>query len=396
MVLKKAGVRRLAFAQSASQVADWAGRLAMAILVFDRLNLAWAVGVVGSMFFVAWLGPGQRLASMLSSLGSRGSMVSVETVRCAVFLAIAFPGIPLNAWTLGIVVLIASFADPVFEINRAALAVEVAAEDYGPAVKLLAAVNQIAQLVGYAAGGLLLAVSSERVAFLAIGFLFGLSGLALSQIEVERRSVDGEVEGSLSAARKFFAADRLSLVAMLAALGVIGSAMVVEAVAAVYGAELGLSESGVGLVAAALPAATFVGVAGLKTKATPVKILGWSLAVVVASSVVALVLFSGGGSLWAAVGAYAAIGFALVLSIAGNVVVGSRIPAENRAPVFGVVQGVLYSTMAAAAAAGGFVAQFAGARSTNIAAALLMLGAGVAGLLYLRFGAIDEDELAPL
>ena len=89
---------------------------------------------------------------------------------------------------------------------------------------------------------------------------------------------------------------------------------------------------------------------------------------------------------------YAAIGLALVVSIAGNVVVGGRIPAESRGPVFGVIQGVLYSTMAAAAATGGLVAEFAGAKATSIGAAAVMFVAAIGSLAALRLAISSPEE----
>lgn len=393
MVWKIAGVRQLAIASAASQIADWSGRLVLTILIFDRLELAWAVGLVGAMFFIAWLGPGQKLASQVSGLGTSGVMMRTEVVRATMFALLVLPVVPLNVGVLAVVVLVASLADPVFEINRASLSVEVSGEDYGSAIKLLTAINQVAQLAGFAAGGAILAAGGERVAFFAIAVLFTISGLALSAINSEELSADSRGGGSLAAAKEFFSNDRLSLVTLATTLLIVSAAMAVEAIAAVYGSELALSESGVGLIAAALPAATFVGVVGIRTKIAPRSMFALSLSATAVASAVAVALFGSASGLLGAAAGYAAVGLALVMSIAGNVVVGTRIPAESRGAVFGVIQGVLYSTMAASAALGGLVAELVGAKATNISAGVVMLASAVGGLIALRSVAPEEDEL---
>lgn len=393
MVWKIAGVRQLAIASAASQIADWSGRLVLTILIFDRLELAWAVGLVGAMFFIAWLGPGQKLASQVSGLGTSGVMMRTEVVRATMFALLVLPVVPLNVGVLAVVVLVASLADPVFEINRASLSVEVSGEDYGSAIKLLTAINQVAQLAGFAAGGAILAAGGERVAFFAIAVLFTISGLALSAINSEELSADSRGGGSLAAAKEFFSNDRLSLVTLATTLLIVSAAMAVEAIAAVYGSELALSESGIGLIAAALPAATFVGVVGIRTKIAPRSMFALSLSATAVASAVAVALFGSASGLLGAAAGYAAVGLALVMSIAGNVVVGTRIPAESRGAVFGVIQGVLYSTMAASAALGGLVAELVGAKATNISAGVVMLASAVGGLIALRSVAPEEDEL---
>ena len=61
--LRHAALRRVFVAQAASGFGDWAGRLALAVLVYQRSeSAAWAAAVT-IVSLLPWMGPGQLLAT---------------------------------------------------------------------------------------------------------------------------------------------------------------------------------------------------------------------------------------------------------------------------------------------------------------------------------------------
>ena len=93
-----------------SQLGDWSARLALALLVLERGGGPAVVGVVGMLFTIPWLGPGQLLTAWSARFPRRTVMVVCDTIRAVVFLAIGISELPTAPML--VLVAIAAMADP--------------------------------------------------------------------------------------------------------------------------------------------------------------------------------------------------------------------------------------------------------------------------------------------
>ena len=82
-------------ASIASQLGDWAARLALALLVLERGGGATTVGVIGALFVVPWLGPGQLLTAWSARFGRRVVLIACDSFRGVAFIVIGSTDPPI-------------------------------------------------------------------------------------------------------------------------------------------------------------------------------------------------------------------------------------------------------------------------------------------------------------
>ncbi len=367
--------RTLVAASIASQLGDWAARLALSLLVFARTGDPTAVGIVAALLVLPWLGPGQWLAIQGDRMDRRNLLVGCDLTRGAVFLTIGLVDLPLPV--LLVLVFVAATADPVFEANRSALIVDlVPEEDYPPAIQVANAINQGAQLAGFAAGGLLSAALGPAGALSLNGATFLLSAALISRIRTKADAQRSGAKPSLAQAWQFLATDRMSLIAVATTFVTVAAAMSIESQVAVYGPTVGgLAEAGTGLLAAVVPASTFLAIVLLKTGGGDLAVLHRGLSLAFGASIAASLALGRGESRAGVFVGYALVGVVFTFSTAANIAVGRRIPVQVRSGTFGVLQALVFVATSLGAALGGVAAQFTGSRR---AAALAMIVSGTA------------------
>ena len=99
--------RRLWLADMVSLFGDWAGRLALAVLVLERTGSpAWAAGVT-AVSLAGFVGIGQVLATLADRHGRVAVMLVADVARAALFAAMLLP-IPVG----GLLVLALAPASP--------------------------------------------------------------------------------------------------------------------------------------------------------------------------------------------------------------------------------------------------------------------------------------------
>ncbi len=365
--------RTLIVASIASQLGDWAARLALSLLVFARTGDPTAVGIVAALLVLPWLGPGQWLAIQGDRMDRRLLLVTCDLTRGAVFLLIGLVDLPIPL--LLALVFVAATADPVFEANRSALIVDlVPDDDYPPAIQLANAINQGAQLAGFAAGGVLSAALGPAGALTLNGGTFLLSAALISRIRTKPDAQRAGAKPSLAQAWQFLATDRLSLIAVATTFITVAAAMAIESQAAVYGPTVAdLAEAGTGLLAAIVPAATLMAIVLLKTGGGDLAVLHRGLALAFGASVSASLALGRGEDRASVFVGYALVGVVFTFSTAANIAVGRRIPAHIRSGTFGVLQALVFIATSLGAALGGAAAQLAG--STRAAAAAMAISA---------------------
>ncbi len=363
-----------------SQLGDWAARLSLAVLVFERTGDKRAVGLVAALLVIPWLGLGQWLSVWGDRLDRRQLLMACDSARAVIFVAIGALDLPLPG-ILGLV-FVAATIDPVFESNRSALIADVVSKaDYAAATQVSHTVSQTAQLVGFGMGGILAGWLGAGGALVLNGVTFLGSAALVSRVKVATHGVRKKAKPTLRAAARFLAADRVSRIAVIGTLVAVSTAMSVESQAVAFGSEVtGFGPRGVGLLAAAVPVGTIAMLWLLDAEGDDLTLLrrGFRLAIVAAWCSIPLLLW--GRVPAAAIAGYVTAGGVFIFSTAGNMVVGRRIPDDIRAGTFAVLQAAVFLAVSAGNIVGGLVAEWW--RSEYAAASAM--GLATAGLLATR------------
>ncbi|MEO1062086.1 MAG: MFS transporter [Actinomycetota bacterium] len=357
-------------ASIASQLGDWSARLAIALLVLERGGGATTVGIVGMLFVVPWLGPGQLLTSFAARFGRRIVLLTCDSLRGLAFVAIGVWSPPTPA--LLVIVGAAALIDPVFEATKSAFVTEIVSkEDYSEAIQVTHAANQASSLAGYALGGVTVGYLGAEFTLLLNGASFLVSALLISQVKRSgRRDETESSKPSLAAALRYLRADRVSALAFATTVVVVTAAMSVESQVAVYGtAVASFNEQTVGLLSAMSPAATLVAVALLRTSGDDITLLRRAMFLSgLAGAAGAALLFAGVGGFLAFV-AFGLIGVVFSFASPTNIVVGRRLPEDNRVAIFSILQTGVFLGLSVGSLGGGF---FSEATSPEFAAGVAL------------------------
>ncbi len=384
--------RILIAASIASQLGDWAARLALSLLVFARTGDPTTVGIVATVLVLPWLGPGQWLAAQGDRMDRRRLLILCDIVRGAIFLAIGL--IELSLPLIILLVAVAATADPVFEANRSALVVDVVpVDDYPAAIQLANALNQAAQLVGFGTGGLLAALLGPSGALALNGGTFLLSALLLSRIKQRSEAQRKAAMPRLSHAWEFLANDKLSLIAVSTTFVTVACAMAIESQAVVYGSNVaGLSAAGTGMLAAVVPAATLLSIVDLNADGNDREVLEHGLSLAFIASLPAAIFLGTGTNTAGAFVGFALVGLVFTFSTAANIAVGRRIPADIRAGTFGVLQALVFLATTLGTALGGISAGHLGSRRAAAAAMLVTSASSLAAVAALNSKTLADDR----
>ena len=369
--------RRLWTADVISLLGDWAGRLALTVLVFERTgSSAWAAAVT-AVSLAGFVGIGQVLATFADRLGRVRVMLAADLARAALF-AIMLIEMPVGA--VLVLAFLAGLATPPFEAARAAAMPELLPEDkYADALALSGISVQFSLVVGNALGGLLLTIvnPSAALAINACSFLvsavliLGLRGTAAARPSTRPHTVGGSLrDGANGLFGDRMVRRALGIVAVTGALGTVTEALVVP-----YAAAIDFPDDLLGFLAAAVPIgtllATIVVARGSRTHSALLR--NASLCCVVTAGLAApLFWMDARGAL--AFLAFLVAGGMFAVSIPTNTVIGLRLERDHRASAMGIAVGVLMGAQAVGAAVGGVAASIVG--ESRAIAGSLALAAG--------------------
>jgi MFS family permease len=363
--------RRLWLADMVSLFGDWAGRLALAVLVLERTGSpAWAAAVT-AVSLAGFVGIGQVLATLADRHGRVAVMLAADVARAALFAAML---LPMPVAGLLVLAFLAGLATPPFEAARSAALPDLVPEErYGEALALAGVSVQSSLVIGYAVGGLLLTVVDAEMALAINSLSFLVSAMLLLGLRhtaaAEPAGVPSTVGQSLGDGAASLYTDRLVrralvIVAVTGALGTVGEALVVP-----YASEIGLPDGALGLLAAAVPVGTLLGTAviasGTRDHHRLLRNAAWC-GVVTAAAAAPLFWLEASGAV--AFLAFAIAGGMFAVSIPTNTVIGMRLTRDTRASAMGIAVGVLMGSQAIGAAVGGLVASQIGSAHAITAA----------------------------
>ncbi len=245
-----------------SVAGDQLARIAVALLVFERSGSALAASATYACSYLTWLLGGPVLSALSDRHSWRRLMISVDLVRMLLVAVLVVPGLPL--WLVFVVLGAVGLLSPPFEAARSALLADVLEGDaYVVGNALTQTVNQAAQVVGFLAGGALVALISTEGALLVNAATFAVSALLLAAGVRER----GRPSTGPPAPLLREAAEGARLVAStpllrgLLAWGLLDSAIVIapEGLAVAIAAGSGDGALAAGVLTAAIPAGFLLG-----------------------------------------------------------------------------------------------------------------------------------------
>jgi predicted MFS family arabinose efflux permease len=166
--------RALWLAQLLSVAGDQLARVALTVLVYDRTRSA----LLAAVTFVASVVPtfvgGVTLAWLADRYPRRAVMIACDLIRCVLVLIMAIPGMPLAAMV--VLLFVVTLIGAPFTSARAAIYPDVlAGERYVIGTAVTLTTYQVAQVLGFVAGGALAGLFGIRTSLIADAVTFAAS-----------------------------------------------------------------------------------------------------------------------------------------------------------------------------------------------------------------------------
>ncbi|MEV0386029.1 MFS transporter [Nonomuraea sp. NPDC050643] len=355
--------RALWYGQGLSLLGDQLAQVALAVLVYDRTRSPLATAAVYALTYLPSIVGGPLLAGLADRFARRGVMLTCDLIRAVLVGAMAIPGMPFPV-LCALVFLVVLLSAP-FSAARAALLPEVLEGDaYVIGSALQNMTNQAVQMIGFAAGGALIATMGpyRALALDAATFL----GSALILVSGVRRRPAANLDGAkpsmwtmtVGGARLVFGSRKLRTLVLFAWL--CGFYILPEGIAVPYAATLYTGTLPVpvitGLLMAAMPTGTVVGAFLFSRFVSPprrLRLMGWMAML----SCAPLVVTAMRPPLAVVLAAWVLSGIGGAYQLAANAAFVQAVPAERRAQAFGLVQSGLMAVQGIGILVGGFAAE---------------------------------------
>lgn len=260
-VLAVAEFRALFTARIVSGLGSVVAAVALTVLIYTQTRSPALAASVMALSFLPYLFGGALLGAAADRLPARRVLTACELVSAAVLACMIIPGMPVP----GLLALL--FASGVIAAVYAGVSAAVMPQILPPGPRyilgrsLLRLVSQTAQIAGYGAGGLLLAVLSPREALAGDALCFAVSGLlvrfGMTARPPHRAASSGSMaRASLAGIRAAWPACRPVRRVLLFSWLVPACAVAPEALAAPYAAHIGEPARAAGFLLMGIPAGT--------------------------------------------------------------------------------------------------------------------------------------------
>lgn len=392
-VLADRRFRAVWLAQLLSVVGDQVARVALAVLVFTETASAALTALTYALTFLPDLVAGPLLSGLADRYPRRATMVVTDLARAALVASMAVPGMPFGALCV-LLVGVQMLAAPFLAARAAVLPALLEGDRYVAGNAMITTTYQVAQVLGFALGGPLVALVGVSSALLVDALTFVCSAVVLVRGVPETRAAAPSTRTgeSLVAGVRVVRADR-RLGALIALACVSAFVVTIEGLAAPYAAELGAGATTVGLLMAAHPLGAAVGIVVLTRLVTPARrarLLG-PLAV---ASCVPLVVSAFAPGVPLLVALWVASGLACAYQAPANATFVAAVPDARRGQAFGLAVTALRVTQGLGVAAAGVVAEATHpSTAVALAGAVGLLAAALAALAWARARRSPAPEL---
>ncbi|MCF6468899.1 MFS transporter [Nonomuraea sp. MG754425] len=391
--------RALWYGQGLSLLGDQLAQVALAVLVYDRTGSPLATAAVYALTYLPSIVGGPLLAGLADRFARRGVMLTCDLVRAALVGVMAVPGVPF--WALCALVFLVVLLSAPFSAARAALLPEVLEGDaYVIGSALQNMTNQAVQMLGFAAGGALIATMGPYRALALDAATFLASALILvSGVRRRPAARPDDAKASMwsmtaSGARLVFGSRKLRTLVLFAWL--CGFYILPEGIAAPYAAKLATGGLPVpvitGLLMAAMPAGTVVGAFLFSRFVSPprrMRLMGWMAMLSCAPLIVTAIR----PPLAVVLVAWVLSGIGGAYQLAANAAFVQHVPAERRAQAFGLVQSGLMAVQGIGILVGGLAAERLGPEPVVALAGIAgVISAAVLALIWTE----SRDKPAPV
>ena len=334
--------RALWLAQVLSVTGDQLARVALTLLVFDRTHSALLAAVTFAASVVPTFVGGITLSGLADRLPRRAVMIACDLIRVALVAVMALAGVPIAV--LVVLLFLVTLVGAPFLSARAALYPDILHGDryvLGTAVTLTTL--QFAQVVGFAAGGAVVAFFGVRTSLLIDAATFAVSAL-ITRLWVRPRPAAqpaashraGTGDGLLDGIRLVFTNPALRIPMMLGWLAAFYN--VPEGVSAPLAATLGGGAVAVGFILASQALGASVGAVAFSRLVAPATRMRWMNSLAVMACAV-LVLFVFRPPLPVALAVLALSGLFDCFQLAANASFVTATPPQQRSQAFGIAQG---------------------------------------------------------
>jgi len=258
-VLGVAEFRAVFAADLVSMLGNVLAAVALTVLVYQQTRSPALAASVMALSFVPYLVGGVLLGAFVDRLPPRTVLVACDLASAPLIGCMVIPGMPLPV--LLVLLFAVGLLSPVYQGARAALLPELLPPGprYVLGRALMRMVAQSAQIAGYGAGGLLLAILPPRGALLADALSFIASALAV-RLGTARRPARASRRGSMArdslAGLRHVLAHRPTRRILLFSWLVPACAVAPEALAAPYATHIGQPARATGFLLMGIPIGT--------------------------------------------------------------------------------------------------------------------------------------------
>jgi Transmembrane secretion effector len=333
--------RALWTAQLLSIVGDQLARVALTLLVFDRTRSALLAAITFAASVVPVFLGGIFLAGLADRFSRRLVMIICDLARLMLVVTMITPG--LSVAVLVILLFAVTILGPPFTSARTGIYADVLPGGlYALGQATTLTTYQIAQVVGFTAGGAIVGLFGVRTTLLADAVTFACSALIV-RIWVSGRPIARDASGAstthaadiVAGMRLAFGTPSLRTPMLLGWLAAFYN--VPEGVAAPLAASLGGGSAVVGIILAAAALGAAAGAVAITRLAAPDLQLRLMRPLAVASCAV-LALFAVGTALPVALGILCASGLFACFQVPASTAFVSMAPPAHRSQVFGIAQ----------------------------------------------------------
>jgi MFS family permease len=368
--------RALWTASALSYIGDQLAQVALAVLVYHRTGSPLLTAVTYALTYLPPIVGGPVLSGLADLFPRRTIMVVCDVLRAGLLALMALEHLPFAA--LCVLVFVSVLLSAPFTAARAALMPDILTGDTyvaGSAINNIT--HQATQIVGFLAGGAIVAGVGTYEALGIDAVTFGVSALLLLAGVRGRPAPTGAEHESVSLWRNTRDGARLvfgdpALRSLVAFAWLCGFYVIPEGLAAPYANTFRGSPVIVGLLMSAMPVGMVVGAFVFSRFVAPsdrIRLMGWM-------SMLACAPLIGSGlrpPLWAVVVLWALSGVGSAYQLAANAAFVAAVPASGRGQAFGLAQSGILAGQGLGILIGGAAAQTLGPEA-------VVALAGVAGL----------------